>query len=431
MRLRGWFIILAMLITIILILLVVQTFIPHQYLFYVIESITLITIIFILFFYRQVINPLHIIGNGMELLNEQDFSSRLRHVGQKDADDIVDIFNRMITQLKEERLHVREQNQFLDLLINASPMGVVILDFNNHITSLNSAAIKFLEYNGNNVQGKSLGDLDTSLANCISTLGKDSTETFQLNNSHIYKCSRLSFIDHGFAHPFILIESLTAEVMKAEKKAYEKVIRMIAHEVNNTTAGVTSTLDSVALALQDVADTSDLREVMAACIERCYSMSKFITKFADVVKIPEPQLQMCDINALVDKCLQIMESKCSEHEIRLHRNYSNETIGINVDTTLMEQVIINIIKNAAESIGKDGDIFITTTSSPATLEISDNGEGISTETSQKLFSPFFSTKPNGQGLGLIFIREVLTKHGFDFSLKTYPDKLTKFKIILR
>jgi len=427
MRLRGWFIILTLLISIILIMLIVQTFVPEKFLFYMIEGIVTITIIYLFFFYKQVINPLRAIGNGMELLKEQDFSSRLRKVHQKDADRIVEIFNRMITQLKDERLHVREQNQFLDLLINASPMGVVILDFDGRITSLNPAATRCLECDIHKAGGKSLAQLNNSLADNIATLGKDVTETFQLNDSHIYRCSRLSFIDHGYAHPFILIESLTDEVMKAEKKAYEKVIRMIAHEVNNTTAGVTSTLDSVTQALQDMPETDDLREVMTACIERCYSMSKFITKFADVVKIPEPQFQNCDINSLVTTCLQILESTCNEHHISVHYHLCESPLLIKIDTTLMEQVIVNIIKNSVESIDHDGDIYISTTTDM--LEIADNGAGISNEASQKLFSPFFSTKPNGQGIGLIFIREVLTKHGFSFSLRTYEDHLTRFKIV--
>ena len=428
MRLRGWFILLTLLVGIILVLLIVQSFVPRSYLFYIVEGLVAVTIIYLLFFYRQVINPIRAIGNGMELLKEQDFSSRLRHVRQKDADRIVDVFNRMITQLKEERLHVRETNQFLDLLINASPMGVLILDSNNHITSYNPASLKFIECEAENIKGKKLHEINTTLADKLSRLGKDAVETFQLNDSHIYKCSQLSFVDHGYSHPFILIESLTDEVMKAEKKAYEKVIRMIAHEVNNTTAGVTSTLDSVTQALQDIPETDDLTEVMTACIERCYSMSNFITKFANVVKIPEPQLQNDNLNDLIISCLNVMEATCREHNIRLHRNLCPTPVMVKIDVTLMEQVIINIIKNAAESILEDGDIFINTTLSPITLEIADNGAGISQEDSQKLFSPFFSTKPNGQGIGLIFIREVLSKHNFRFSLKTYPDKLTRFYI---
>ena len=106
-------------------------------LFFLVEGLILITILYLFLFYRRIIKPLDIIGNGMELLKEQDFSSRLSRVGQKEADRIVDIFNKMMEQLKNERLHLREQNHFLDLLINASPMGVIMLNLDGEIISLN------------------------------------------------------------------------------------------------------------------------------------------------------------------------------------------------------------------------------------------------------------------------------------------------------
>lgn len=109
-----------------------------------VEGLVLVTIFYLILFYRRIIKPLNIIGNGMELLKEQDFSSRLSRVGQKEADRIVDIFNKMMEQLKNERLHLREQNHFLDLLINASPMGVIMLNLDNEIISLNPAAHKML-----------------------------------------------------------------------------------------------------------------------------------------------------------------------------------------------------------------------------------------------------------------------------------------------
>ena len=428
MKLRVWFLLLTLLVGTILTLLVVQTFIPRAYLFYTVEALTIITIVYLYFFYRQVINPLRAIGNGMELLREQDFSSRLRRVHQQDADRIVEVFNRMIAQLKDERLHVRETNQLLDLLINASPMGVVIIDFDGAITSLNPAAQKFIACTADHAMGRKMTDVGTPLADRLATLGKDSAETFQMTDAHIFRCTRLSFADRGYAHPFFLIESLTDEVMKAEKKAYEKVIRMIAHEVNNTTAAVTSTLDSLSQALLPMPGTADLREVMAACIERTYSMSHFITRFADVVKIPEPQLQPCDISALADACLQVMQTRCAEQSINLRRCYAQPPLIASADAVLMQQVIANIIKNAAESIGHDGTITMTTAHHPDMLEIADNGPGISSEAAQKIFSPFFSTKPNGQGIGLVFIREVLARHQFRFSLKTYPDGITRFRI---
>lgn len=387
-----------------------------------------LTLLYLIIFYRKIVKPLNTIGSGMELLREQDFSSRLSLVGQHEADRVVNVFNRMMEQLKNERLRLREQNHFLDLLINASPMGVVIMTLDNEVSQLNPMALKMMGTRYEEALGKKLPDIDSPLAAGLAAITKGETETVRLNDSNIYKCTHSSFIDRGFHHSFFLIESLTDEVMKAEKKAYEKVIRMIAHEVNNTTAGITSTLDTVEQALSETGDMEDICDVMRVCTERCFSMSRFITRFADVVKIPEPHRTLTNLNDLAFACKRFMEGVCTDRNIRL-RLECDETLGdIRLDVSLFEQVLVNIIKNAAESIGRDGEIIIST-SSPATIEVIDNGPGITKETEAKLFSPFFSTKPNGQGIGLVFIREVLSRHDCTFSLRTYADGLTRFRIL--
>ena len=394
--------------------------------FYIGEGLVLFILCYLPFFYRKIVKPLNSIGSGMELLREQDFSSRLSPVGQYEADRIVNVFNRMMEQLKNERL--REQNNFLDLLIKASPMGVILTTLDEDLSELNPMAQKMLGVRQEDVLGKKMNEIDSPLAAELANVPKGETATVRLNDSNIYRCTHSSFIDRGFQHPFFLIESLTDEVMKAEKKAYEKVIRMIAHEVNNTTAGITSTLDTVEQALSAEEGMDDICDVMRVCIERCFSMSRFITRFADVVKIPEPTLTPVDLNDLAFTCKRFMEGMCADRNIKLRLEIDETLKEVKMDASLFEQVLVNIIKNAAESIEKDGEIIVRTLS-PATIEVVDNGKGISKEVEAKLFSPFFSTKPNGQGIGLIFIREVLMRHGCTFSLRTYADGLTRFRIL--
>ena len=429
MKLKSFFLILALLLGVVWITLLFMATQENGWRFYLIEGIITISLFYLVFFYRKVIKPLNSIAGGMDLLQAQDFSSRLAPVGQREADRIVEVFNRIMQQLKEERLRLREQNHFLDLLISASPMGVIILTLDERISMANKAALGFLnEGSESNILNKGMNELEGSLAEELSRMEKDTTTTIRLSDSQIYRCSYLSFIDRGFAHPFYLIESLTSEVMKAEKKAYEKVIRMIAHEVNNSVAGITSTLDTVNDVLQSMDDTEDLCEVMKVCIERSFSMSRFITNFADVVKIPKPQLEEVKLNDRVVACKTFMENICLNKNITLSIDLCEENPIVLLDTSLFEQVLINIIKNAAESIEENGEITIRTSASPLMLEIGDTGKGISKEVETKLFSPFFSTKPNGQGIGLIFIREVLMKHDCTFSLRTYPDGITRFRI---
>ncbi len=402
---------------------------------YVLTGFILLILCYLLVFYNKIVKPMNTIGNGMELLREQDFSSRLGPVKQYEADRIVNIFNRMMDQLKQERLRLREQNHFLDLLIKASPMGVIITDFTDEVSQLNPMAIKMLGVSESQTMGKLLSDIPSPLARELALLKPDMTTVVRLNDANIYKCTRSSFVDCGFPHPFYLIERMTDELMRAERKAYEKVIRMIAHEVNNTTAGITSTLDTVHQALEEEPEMGDICEVMRVCIERCFSMSHFITRFADVVKIPEPKVSDHNLNEVVMNCARFMDGMCEEHRVKLHIACDKEVKDVKIDETLFEQVLVNIIKNAVESIaervkldpGMPGEIWVRT-EAPSVVEVVDNGGGITPEVESKLFSPFFSTKPNGQGIGLVFIREVLTRHKCIFSLRTCEDGLTRFRI---
>lgn len=347
-------------------------------LFFLVEGLILITILYLFLFYRRIIKPLDIIGNGMELLKEQDFSSRLSRVGQKEADRIVDIFNKMMEQLKNERLHLREQNHFLDLLINASPMGVIMLNLDGEIISLNlSARMMFGQPSSVDFAGKSFAEIDSPLAVELARIPLYESQTVRLNDANIYKCTHSSFVDRGFHHSFYLVEILTQEVFKAEKKAYEKVIRMIAHEVNNTTAGITSTLDTLESTFSEMENTEDICDVLRVSIERCYSMSHFITNFADVVRIPEPQLRNHELNTVVTSCKRFMETICQNRNIRIIMELDEISPVVKLDSSLFEQVLVNIIKNAAESIGHDGQIYIRTSRNPVCLEITDTGKGLS------------------------------------------------------
>lgn len=401
---------------------------------YLLEGLIVFILVYLIVFYNKIVKPMNTIGSGMELLREQDFSSRLSRVGQYEADRIVNIFNRMMEQLKNERLRLREQNHFLDLLIQASPMGVIITTLDGDVSQLNPMAVKMLGVRPEEAMNKQLGQIDSPLAAELAAIPKEMTSVVRLNDANIYKCTHSSFVDRGFKHPFFLIERMTEEVMRAEKRAYEKVIRMIAHEVNNTTAGITSTLDTVEQALSEESGMEDICDVMRVCTDRCFSMSRFITRFADVVKIPEPTLSPVRLNELVSMCKRFMEGMCNDRNISLRLECNPEVGMVRLDVSLFEQVLVNIIKNAVESIESNSDNMqkpgeiIVRTATPVSVEVIDNGPGISKEVEAKLFSPFFSTKPHGQGIGLVFIREVLSRHGCTFSLRTYNDGLTRFRI---
>lgn len=400
---------------------------------YIAWAIAVVVLFFLIYFYRKVLKPLNTIADGMDLLAAQDFSSRLSSVGQAETDRIVKLFNRLMDRVKEERLSLIEQNNFLSLLIEESPMGIILLDFNNCISMINPSAKLFLNITDDRI-GDNLSSIDSPLMSEIIKIGEGERKTIRVDGTAIYSCSRLFFMSRGFKRPFIVIEPMTDEIFKAEKSAYEKVIRMIAHEVNNSVAGVVSALGSLDFMLQNAtatsieSDMSDIRAVIKVCEERGYTMSRFIAAFANVVKIPEPQLRDMQLNDCVSSCIYFMKHMCGERNIQLETSLAEDSCLVRADITLFEQVLLNIIKNSIESIGENGKIVVETFASPARIVITDNGAGISPDDKERIFSPFFSTKTNGQGLGLMFVREILIKHSCSFSLATGADGLTRFVI---
>lgn len=263
MRLVYFFIILAVLQLSVWVFMLALSFDTQSVAFYFVEVITVVNILFLIYFYRKLMTPIDSVTAGVDLLKEQDFNSRLVKRGHYEADKIVDLFNDMLSRLRSERLKNREQNHLLNLLIDCSPMGVLMMNHEGRIVLSNRAALRMLD--STDVQGMALGELTSPIAHVLSHLQPESTETMRAPDAMIYRISRHAFVDNGVSHPFYLMESLTDEMMKAEKNAYEKVIRIMAHEVNNTVAGISSAFDVMDSVLEQMGDADDVREMMRVC----------------------------------------------------------------------------------------------------------------------------------------------------------------------
>ncbi len=392
---------------------------------YVAEGIIAAILICLGALWHSVVSPMSAIERGIGLLKSQDFASRLQHVGYGPADRIADTFNAMMLSLRNERLRVREKNQFLDLLAEASPMGIIVFDFDGAILSANPAATAMLGVKS--PAGMRPADIEGELGRTIASLQHNRTATVRRADNRMYRCSRLAFIDSGHRRPFVLVESLTEELLNAERAAYGKLIRTIVHEVNNTLAGVLPLIDTCAM----IADDESMEAAARSCTERCNALSAFIGNFADVVRLGAPQTKDTDINAFLLNQRPFLESLVNARGIELAYSLDPAMPAVAIDTVQFEQVIVNLVKNSAESIGRDGRIGIASIAEPPTLVISDNGAGISPEAAGKLFAPFFSTKKSGQGIGLTLSAEILRAHGFDFSLVTGADAITRFTIHLK
>lgn len=381
--------------------------------------------------YSRLVRPAQVMAMGMDLLREQDYNSRLAPVGQPDADRIINLFNDIMARFKVEALRVREQNHFLDLLIEASPLGIVSLGDRDVVQTRNSMACRLL---GEDPAGVALKDLKSPLAEVCMHLGNDESETIRLSDTMVYRCTRVQFMDRGMPRPFVLIEILTDEVRRAERDAYGKVIRVIGHEVNNSMASIRSLLQLLLEIKPWGDDEEELGQAVEGCVHRAALLSDFISSYTRVVKIPPARLEKISLSDAVAHMQPFLTSMASSAGVGITFTYPDKADEAGIDISLMDQAVINIVKNAIESIRSAGDPesgrINVIVSEGRRLTVTDNGGGISPEASQKLFTPFFSTKPSGQGLGLMLVAEILHRHNATFSLRTEGAE-TRFEIAFR
>lgn len=411
-------------------LILFQVLQQNKWLFLAGEVLLLGMLVLFWMLYRQLLKPIQTISSGISLLKEKNFSTYLKKVGQTEVDGIVEVYNQMVNELRQERIEKEERNHFLDLLLEASPVGVIILDLEERILQVNPAALQqFQLLEGEQIKGKKLEGLDHPLAQEMAAITTPRSGLIQLDGVSIYQVHRKYFMDRGVRRTFYIVEDLTQEWMRFEKKSYEKVIRMMSHEVNNTVGSINSVLGSLSEYHHSEDEASkDIKEALEASIERNKNLNRFMSNYASVVKIPDPRLESMDVNHLAESVLVLFQSELERRSIRVEKELAYSLPPIHADQPQMEQVLVNVLKNSMEAIDQQGVIRIHTSRDPLQVRILDNGKGLSSTSKNKIFTPFYSEKKKGQGIGLTFIREVLLAHHFFFSLSTNHEGWTEFVI---
>ncbi len=414
---------------------------------------------------KRALEPLGYTQRFHDLLQEQNYASRLQESGNTELDKLVNLFNTMLGALYQERLELGEQQGFLDRLLEATPSAVLVFDFDGNISLLNASATSLLGLES--AKGKPLrhwidgshaqhggigatGSLDADArARQLSLLAQ--LDTLPLGESRLlsdpegrrYRGQRGQFFDRGFARHFLLVEELTAELENSERAAYEKLIRVLAHEVNNTVAATGSVLDSLLFYTSQLSerDRADFTTAIVAVKRRNVSLGEFIERFTSVLKMPEPELRPASLKDMVDDIVWLNREQCKSRGIRL--GWVDGTIDpgkLSMDRHLMEQALINIVKNAIEAVQATQDetgavaghvdLALVSEEKGMRLSVIDSGNRLGEVPERQLFTPFFSTKKGGQGIGLLFVREVLKRHNFPYRLAADGQGNTRFDIWL-
>jgi len=392
----------------------------HKILFIVSEVLVIFSIIISINLYQQLIQPLIHLKDGINAIKDRDFNVKFLPTGKPEMDELIGVYNQMMDALREERTKQQEQHFFLEKLIQTSPTGIVILDYDQQVKQVNPKAAEIL------------GENLAYYMEQIKLLPPGESTTMKIGGTRTYKFQKSNFIDRGFPRVFLMIEEVTAELFEAEKNAYGKVIRMMAHEVNNTIGPVNSILNQ-ALSRKDLWQSearASLKNAVQVAVDRNQNLNHFMRNFADLVKLPAVRKTRSDLVHIIYSVAELMRIEAEKRQIIILFDLPGSPQYFDLDVQQMEQVLINVVKNAMEAIETNGTIKLKLDPLGRKLLVSDTGKGIAAEVNDQLFTPFFSTKKDGQGIGLTLVKEILHHHGFHFSLRTVKERETVFEILL-
>lgn len=377
--------------------------------------------------------PLDLIRTGAELIEERDFTSKFLEVGQPEMDQLIRIYNRMIEQLREERTRLQEQHFFMDKILASAPSGIITLDFDERIALVNPSAEKLLQRSTEELAGKKLKEISSPFAQMLDAIEVGTSEVLPLRGQRRVRCHKAQFLDQGFSRSFVLLEELTEELRQSEKNAYEKVIRLLSHEVNNSIGAVNSLLHSCLNYSDQLSeeDREDYENALQVAIRRTDDLNAFMKSYAEVIRLPQPQRQPVEPRELLEEIQLLLSVDSQQRNIEWVWDEEEPPGIVEMDRNQMEQVFVNILKNAIEAIGEDGRVTLRLgkRDGKGWVAVEDTGGGIPPEVKAQLFTPFFSTKENGQGIGLTMVQEILNRHGFEFSLEGESGEPTRFEIL--
>ena len=362
-------------------------------------------------FVRPLVRTLQAVGDGIASMRDRDFSVSIARSSQPELAQLVDSYNGLGQLLRDERLALYQRELLLDTVIQTTPLAMVLTNANGRVVYSNLAARQtFL--GGRQLEGLSFNELigasPEPLQQAIAG-GADTLFTIESEGeSEIYHLAQRGFLLNNQSHRLFLLKQLTRELARQEVQTWKRVIRVIAHELNNSLAPISSLAHSGHQAVQQ-SDPATLERIFRTIEERARHLHTFIEGYARFAKLPRPQPEAIDWAAFL-RSLQ---------ETAPFRLIGAPPTRPGVfDPAQMEQVIINLVKNAREADAADDSIELQVQEHARgwRLQLLDRGTGMPDEVLRNALLPFYSTKASGAGLGLTLCREVIEAHGGRLSL---------------
>ena len=343
-----------------------------------------------------------------------------------------------------ERIRAEKEEQYLALqtILHHVSIGLLSFDDNEMVDFINPTARKMLGL----TQIRTLATLNAHhkpLADALRNIPKNGKVLVKLVvGEEILQLALASttFRQRGRDITLISLQNIVSELEEQEILAWQKLIRVLTHEIMNSVAPITSLAETVSTLLaEDLPQNeqerrevlSDMRDAATTIARRSAGLLSFVENYRTLSRIPEPNFSICRLDNLLNDTIRLFEQEAYTKHISLECRIEPRTLEITADRSLLEQVFINLVKNALQASSHGGRVVVNAHQSPTgrvIIEVADNGTGIAPEALDKIFIPFFTTKPEGSGIGLSFARQVLRKHNATLNVASEAGQGTTFTI---
>jgi two-component system, NtrC family, nitrogen regulation sensor histidine kinase NtrY len=363
---------------------------------------------------ERVVFPLQTLSNLLAALREGDFSIRARGAARDDAlgEAMLEV-NFLGQILREQRLGALEATALLRTVMAEIEVAIFAFDGDQKLRLVNRAGERLLNQPAERLMGKSAADL--SLEDCLSSESPSTLQKSFPGGAGRWEVHRGTFRERGAPHQLLVLSDLSRALREEERQAWQRLVRVLGHELNNSLAPIKSiagSLESLVGRETQPADwKEDMRRGLGVIAARAASLNRFMEAYSRLARLPLPRLQPLNVAALLKQVVSL-ETRIS---VRLAQG---PEITIRADGDQLEQLLINLVRNAVDaSLETGGGVTVGWRRAVPYVEVWVVDEGPGLSNTSNLFVPFFTTKPGGSGIGLVLSRQIAEAHGGTLTLE--------------